>query len=105
MRLPSAAFLLVVLLAGSDLSFGQTPTRRPWDIIERGHDSHSTKGESTPFEHSAKNRVIPALRSSSKSRSATKSRSMCYAWRMFEVLSKDYAGPVRVEAAQKLATG
>lgn len=27
-----------------------------------------------------------------------------YAWAMFEVLSKDYAGPVRVEAAQKLAT-
>jgi hypothetical protein len=27
-----------------------------------------------------------------------------YAWAMFEVLSKGYAGPVRVEAAQKLAT-
>lgn len=27
-----------------------------------------------------------------------------YAWAMFEVLYKGYAGPVRVEAAQKLAT-
>jgi hypothetical protein len=27
-----------------------------------------------------------------------------YAWAMFEVFSKGYAGPVRVEAAQKLAT-
>ncbi len=27
-----------------------------------------------------------------------------YAWTGFKVLSKDYTGPVRVEAAQKLAT-
>lgn len=43
MSFPSAAFLLVVLLTGCNLSFGQTPAQRAWDTIEKGHPSQTTK--------------------------------------------------------------
>jgi len=43
MRFASAAFLVVVLLTGCDLSFGQAPAKRAWQILEKGHDSHSMK--------------------------------------------------------------
>jgi len=43
MRLTSAAFLVVVLLTGCDLSFGQVPTQRAWEILQKEHHSHSTK--------------------------------------------------------------
>jgi HEAT repeat protein len=198
MRLLRAAFLLLVLLNGCDLSFGQTSSQRAWDIIQRGHDSHSTKervnairalgqlsGDSRAQELAEESisdkkaevraaaafalgrlgssRSIPLLKETLKDKNAKvalasssallslgdpsgylvyrevllrkrksgegavedekrllqdpKALSLVmvgvaagfvpyagYAWEMFEVLPKDYAGPVRVEAAQKLAT-
>src|SRR5205809_4045716 len=43
MRFGSAAFLVIELLTGCNLAFGQAPAQRAWDILEKGHDSHSTK--------------------------------------------------------------
>ena len=43
MRFGSATFLVIVLLTGCNLAFGQAPAQRAWDILEKGHDSHSTK--------------------------------------------------------------
>jgi len=42
MRFASAGFLVIVLLTGCDLAFGQSPAQRAWDILEKGHHSHST---------------------------------------------------------------
>jgi hypothetical protein len=34
---------VIVLFTGCNLAFGQAPAQRAWDILEKGHDSHSTK--------------------------------------------------------------
>jgi HEAT repeat protein len=198
MRFPIAAFLVIVLLSGCNLSFGQTPAQRAWDILEKGHDSHSTKervnavhalsrlpGNSRAEELAAESisdknsdvraaaalalgrlgssRTIPLLRETLKDKNVKVALAAStgllslgdpsgyivyrevllrkrksgegaledekrllkdpqalslmmfgvavgfapyagYAWAAFQALSKDYAGPVRVEAAQKLAT-
>jgi HEAT repeat protein len=198
MRFPSAAFLLIVLFTGCNLSFGQTPAQRAWDILEKGHASHSTKerinalralgelpGNSRAEElaeqsirdkkaeiraaaalalgRQGSSRSIPLLKEALQDKKvkvalAASSALLSlgdpsgyivyrdvllrrrksgegaledekrlvkdpqalslmmlgvgagfapyagYAWAAFQVLSKDYAGPVRVEAAQKLAS-
>src|SRR5947209_11491844 len=196
MRFTSAAFLVVVLLTGCDLSFGQAPTQRAWEILQKEHDSHSTKervnavraleqlpgnfhavqlseqaiADNKPDVRAAaaltlgrlgSRRSIPLLKEALKdnnTRVALAASSALvsvgdssgyaiyrlvgkrksgegaveeekrlvkdpkamtlmmvgvaagfgpytgYAWATFEVLSKDYPGPVRVEAAMKLAT-
>jgi len=198
MRFTSAAFLVVVLLTGCDLSFGQVPTQRAWEILEKEHDSHSTRervnavralgqlpgnfhavqlseqaiADNTPDVRAAaaltlgrlgSRRSIPLLKEALKDKNTKvalaassalvsvgdssgyaiyrdvlvgkrksgegaveeekrlvkdpKAMTLMmvgvaagfgpytgYAWAAFEVLSKDYAGPVRVEAAMKLAT-
>ena len=43
MRIATAAFLGGVLLTCCELSFGQAPAQRAWEILEIGHNSHSTK--------------------------------------------------------------
>jgi HEAT repeat protein len=198
MRFVSAAFLVVVLLTGCDLSFGQAPTQRAWEILEKEHDSHSTNervnavralgqlpgnfhavqlseqaiADNKPDVRAAaaltlgrlgSRRSIPLLKEALKDKNTKvalaassalvsvgdssgyaiyrdvlvgkrksgegaveeekrlvkdpKAMTLMmvgvaagfgpytgYAWATFEVLSKDYAGPVRVEAAMKLAT-
>jgi HEAT repeat protein len=198
MRSPSATFLIFLLLADYNLAFGQTPAQRAWDILEKGHDSRSTKervtaihalsqlpGNSRAEELAEKSiqeknaevreaaalalgrlgssHSIPLLKDAQKDKNvrvalaassallslgdpsgyivyrevllrkrksgegALKDEERLlkdpqalslmmlgvaagfapyagYAWAMFQVIFKDYAGPVRVEAAQKLAT-
>jgi HEAT repeat protein len=198
MRLANAAFLVVALVAGCDLSFGQASAQRAWDILEKAHDSHNTKervdavrvlGQLPGNSHAEElaeesikdkksevraaaaltlgrlgsSRSIPllkevlrdknvkvALAASSALLSLGDSDGFAiyrevlvgkrksgegpveeekrllndpkattlmvlgvavgfapyagYGWAMYEVLSKDYAGPVRAEAAQRLAT-
>jgi len=193
-----AALLLFLLLGGSNPASGQTPAQRAWDILEKGHASHSTKerisaihalsgllgnsraedlAESSIQDRNAEVRAaaalalgrlksshsIPLLKQAQQDKNARVALAAStallslgdpsgyvvyrdvllrrrksgegaledekrlvkdpqalslmmlgvgagfapyagYAWAAFQVLSKDYAGPVRVQAAQKLAT-
>jgi len=198
MRIATAGFLVVVLLSDSGVVLAQNPAQRAWDVLEKGHDSHSTKeranavralGQLQGNSHAVElaeqaiadkkpdvraaaaltlgrlgsSRSIPLLKAAVKDKNVKvalaassalltfgdpcgyviyrevlvgkrksgegpvaeegrllkdpKALSLMmlgvavgfapyagYAWAAYEVLSKDYAGPVLVEAAQKLAT-
>jgi len=198
MRIATAGFLVVVLLSDSGVVLAQNPAQRAWDVLEKGHDSHSTKervdavralgqlpGNSHAIELAEQaisdkkpdvraaaaltlgrlgsSRSIPLLKAAVKDKNVKvalaassallslgdssgyatyrdvlirkrksgegpveeekqllKDRKAMtlmmlgvaagfapyagYGWAMYEVLSKDYAGPIRVEAARKLAT-
>jgi HEAT repeat protein len=43
MRFNGGTFLMIVMVTGCNPAFGQSPAQRAWDILEKGHDSHSTK--------------------------------------------------------------
>ncbi len=198
MRFAAATFLVALLFIEVDLAFCQGPDQQAWDILDKGHFSHSTKDrinavhalgvlrgnlhaeelaeeairDKKPEVRAAaaltlgrlgSTQAIPLLKEALKDKKVEvvlaassallslgdlsgyvayrdvlakkrktgegaavdtqrllanpKAMSLMmlgvaagfapyagYGWAMFEVLSKDYAGPVRVEAARKLAT-
>lgn len=198
MHIATAGFLVVVLLGDSGVVLAQDSAQRAWDILEKGHDSHSEKervsavralgqlpgnshavelaeqaiadkkpdvraAAARTLERLGSSRSIPLLKETLKDKNVKvafaassallslgdpsgytiyrevlvgehksgegpleeekrlvkdpKALSLMmigvaagfapyggYAWAAFEVLSKDYTGPVRVEAALKLAT-